>query len=981
MREVLLTSSALILALLVLRRVFRKRISRRVQYALWGLVLLRLLVPVNLPAADFSVLSVSEPARVQMEERLEEEPVYVLPVSTQEIARSSARPNVILPMEGRYSEVTQAEGGPAVLTKYAFTLEEALGLVWVAGMGCMGLWLAASNLRFWHMLRKKRIPMELPECRYPVYLVEEGLVSPCLFGLFRPAVYLTPAAMESGEGLRHVLAHEETHGRHGDPLWSLLRSVCLAVYWFDPLVWWAAAAAREDCELACDESALRRLGEGERIPYGQTLLRLIPLQKLSGGMLLTATTMTSDKKRMTERITRIAENRKMRAAALCAALAVTAGVCAVTFTGCVAHGRGAVPLTQEELDSFNTEYFNPDVPDMVYTDGGYLCPAAMRNMFLSSLYETPENIDLFELVYNGITLLPDVKKPPRADKAVILERVYEGNWPDCAAYEVSSAELDALLLEYTGVPLEKTNKVGLPKANELAQEKGYLTYLEDYDTYYWCHGDTNYRGEVIFQSGEREGDLIRLIYDDTFYGDGVKCVTLRDVGEGKYHFVSNLPYEPSASPENLNAPSDRQSSQPVGPEGRPVDMLTIPLTDALSYELEKVETYSANDLMPGHHSGEHEDRRQGRHHTGGGCRTTENCGTFAWNYGGNTYVSCQDLRLSSFPDDYFLCIPEQTYREEAFTNILGYSGVMIDYNARDPETDYYGSFCDYYVFEEGASGTDVYLLARVCGVPEVADLNGDGTLELIGTDCNGMAQIFFKRDGKLHEANIGNLLSEYWTEASSFQFLGWYTADRYLKVYAGVPVVKDGQVTDVLATAYREIYFNGQSLQVAKGQREMANHLLAGVQDMSVVVDAARTAAEANAKAWTANYGKGMEVPPEWDDYCVTALDLVYPVEFAAGQPENGVGIAVYEFRYDIHTTTPERVTPLTGGAYLDEDGWVGGFYDPNGSYLVFQILDDGSYKQLDGTISHDLGPETSEFMADLERVLSDNGLTSARSF
>lgn len=778
MREVLLTSSALILALLVLRQVFRKRISRRVQYALWGLVLVRLLVPANLPAADFSVLSVSEPARVQMEERLEEEPVYVLPVSTQEIARSSARPNVILPMEGRYSEVTQAEGQPAVLTKYAFTLEEALSLVWAAGMGCMGLWLAVSNLRFWHMLRKKRIPMELPECRYPVYLVEEGLVSPCLFGLFRPAVYLTPAAMERGEGLRHVLAHEETHGRHWDPLWSLLRSVCLAVYWFDPLVWWAAAAAREDCELACDESALRRLGEAERIPYGQTLLRLIPLQRSAGHVMLTATTMTSDKKRMKERIMRISENLKMKTAALCAALAVTAAVCAVTFTGCSTQAAAG-----------------------------------------------------------------------------------------------------------------------------------------------------------------------------------------------------------TASPENLNAPSDRQSPQPVGPEGRPVDMLTIPLTDALSYELEKVETYSANDLIPGHHSGEHEDRRQGRHHTGGGCRTTENCGTFAWSYDGNTYVSSHDLSLSSFPDDYFLCIPEQTYREEAFANILGYSGVMIDYNARDPETDYYGSFCDYYVFEEGASGTDVYLLARVCGVPEVVDLDGDGTMELIGSDCNGMAQIFFKRDGKLHEANIGSLLSEYWTEASSVQFLGWYTADRYLKVYAGVPVVKDGQVTDVLATAYREIYFNGQSLQMAKGQREMVNHLLAGVQDMSVVVDAARTAAEANARAWTDNYGKGMEAPPEWDDYCVTALDLVYPVEFAAGQPENGMGIAVYEFRYDVHTTTPERVTPLPGGAYLDEDGWVGGFYDPNGSYLVFQILDDGSYKQLDGTISHDLGPETSEFMADLERVLSDNGLTSAWPF
>ena len=422
----------------------------------------------------------------------------------------------------------------------------------------------------------------------------------------------------------------------------------------------------------------------------------------------------------------------------------------------------------------------------------------------------------------------------------------------------------------------------------------------------------------------------------------------------------------------------------ASPEDRPIDMLTIPLTDALSYELEKVETYSAGDLMPGHHGEGHGEHGQERHHIGGGCSTTENCGTFAWSYGGNTYVSCQDLRLSSYPDDFFLSFQEQTYVEEPFTNILGYSGVMISYNVWETPTNdiyYGGTVNEYYVFEEGASGTDVYLLARVYGVPEVVDLNGDGTMELIGSDCNGMAQIFFKRDGKLHEANIGSLLSEHWTEVSSFQFLGWYTADKYLKVYANVPVVKDGQVTDALCTAYREIYFNGESLRLAKGQREMRDHLLSGIQDMSVVVDAARAAAKANADAWTASYSKDMDDPPEWDDYCVTALDWVYPVDFPAGQPEDGPEFAVYEFRYDVHTTTPERVTMLAGGAYLDEDGWVGGFYDPNGSYLVFQLLEDGSYKQLDGAISHDLGPETSEFMADLDRILSDNGLASVRSF
>ncbi len=60
-----------------------------------------------------------------------------------------------------------------------------------------------------------------------------------------------------------------THARHLDPFWSLLRSVCLAVYWFDPLVWSAAAGSKADGELACDEAVHARPWEqGERIPYG-----------------------------------------------------------------------------------------------------------------------------------------------------------------------------------------------------------------------------------------------------------------------------------------------------------------------------------------------------------------------------------------------------------------------------------------------------------------------------------------------------------------------------------------------------------------------------------------------------------------------------------------------------------------------------------------------------------------------------------------
>ena len=228
MKEVLLTSSVLILALLFLRRLFRRAISRRVQYALWGLVLLRLLVPVSLPAAGCSILTAARPVEQTVARRLEERPVYLVPVRRWEISYSSGsdeppEPMEFLPIEGRYAQITGETGEPHIMTSYAMSLEEALFLLWAAGAAAMGIWMLAANLRFRHKLRKVRIPYQVEGARYPAYLVEEDLPSPCLFGLPRPAVYLTPAAVNSPERLRHVMAHEEAHGRHGDPLWALLR--------------------------------------------------------------------------------------------------------------------------------------------------------------------------------------------------------------------------------------------------------------------------------------------------------------------------------------------------------------------------------------------------------------------------------------------------------------------------------------------------------------------------------------------------------------------------------------------------------------------------------------------------------------------------------------------------------------------------------------------------------------------------------------
>lgn len=354
--EVLITSSVLILALLVLRGAFRRSLSRRMQYALWALVLLRLLVPFQLPAARFSVLTSVQPVRTAVGQRLEQEldQTPVRPPNAPTIVPGQLPGGVEqLPVEpsGGMEEIPAASGNLVAFSGWDI-------LRW-SGSGVMTLFFLAANLGFWLRLRFRRKAYPVEGCTRRVYLVEEGLVSPCLFGPFRPAVYLTPEAVSTPERLRHVLAHEETHARHWDPLWALLRCVCLAAYWFDPLVWVAAAVSKTDSELACDEGALARLGEDERIPYGQTLLHLVPVRRGPGNPLLTATTMTAGKRQLKDRITRIAQKPRQVAAAAVAAVILAGIISACTFTGGAA-GTPAPAVTPGQADAIVAVWGEPE---------------------------------------------------------------------------------------------------------------------------------------------------------------------------------------------------------------------------------------------------------------------------------------------------------------------------------------------------------------------------------------------------------------------------------------------------------------------------------------------------------------------------------------------------------------------------------------------------------------------------------------------
>lgn len=336
MKEIILTSSVLILLLAVLRRALRGRIHPGVQYALWLLVAARLLIPGALFPAPVSVMGAAEELRTTIL-AAETAPVGQ-PVQTPADGPSASI--VTQPADGPSAPfVAQKPDGPSAAFQMkpvgVVQTENILQWIWMAGMAVTGGVMAASNLVFYLRLRKTRKRLILPAApwtgKLPVYEAE-GLTSPCLFGLFRPAIYLNEAAMET-EHPEHILAHEYAHYRHGDHLWSILRSVCLVVHWYNPLVWWAAELSRRDCELACDAAALRRLGEADRIDYGQTLLGMVSRRATPAALLHTATTMTAGKRAMTERIALIVKRPRMRKITLALVAVLTCLLAACTFGG------------------------------------------------------------------------------------------------------------------------------------------------------------------------------------------------------------------------------------------------------------------------------------------------------------------------------------------------------------------------------------------------------------------------------------------------------------------------------------------------------------------------------------------------------------------------------------------------------------------------------------------------------------------------
>ena len=260
MLKEVLSVSALIVVVLLVRAIFKNRVPKRMIYALWLVVLLKLCLPGTL----FS-LPVLPAEKLVAPTQISELPAQTTPVIQQPAQ------TVMQPQTPAQQQVSPAHETAKPAAKPLATAQ-ILQIVWFSGSALLGLWLFGTWLTFTIRLRKSRKFLGR-RGRTNIY-VSKRIKSPCLAGLI-PAVYLTEDVLRN-DTTELIVRHELTHLHHLDFLWSLYRTIAVIVYWWNPLIWLAAICSKRDAELACDEAVAAKLPESKRLAYARAILAQAP---------------------------------------------------------------------------------------------------------------------------------------------------------------------------------------------------------------------------------------------------------------------------------------------------------------------------------------------------------------------------------------------------------------------------------------------------------------------------------------------------------------------------------------------------------------------------------------------------------------------------------------------------------------------------------------------------------------------------------
>ncbi len=256
-----LTASIVIVIVLLARLLLRKS-PKVFSYALWAVVLFRLLCPVSF-STEFSLLGLFNTPTATVSDGGAYSSMTYIPSDI--VHTEYPRVNLPLPGVSEAINETLPQGSEQTGADPLELLMSAATTLWLLGIMVMLIYSAVSLLE----LRRKLVGAV--RLRDNIYLADH-IATPFVIGLFRPKIYL-PSTI-SVEEQDYIILHEQTHIKRLDHMVKMIAFLALAMHWFNPLVWVAFVCAVKDMEMSCDERVLKQMGGEIKTAYSTSLLSL-----------------------------------------------------------------------------------------------------------------------------------------------------------------------------------------------------------------------------------------------------------------------------------------------------------------------------------------------------------------------------------------------------------------------------------------------------------------------------------------------------------------------------------------------------------------------------------------------------------------------------------------------------------------------------------------------------------------------------------
>ncbi|MCR1974307.1 transcriptional regulator [Clostridium sporogenes] len=288
----LIASIAALIVILILK-LFNSYIGVRFQHALLFIIILRLLIPVNIPSNInlFNILSDKYENKIlNIESKSNAKAAYDVFTERKVYLNDKTRDSKVIPSSPL--ENTSYKREDTAKEKVITSTLNIASCIWLVGVFSIALFFSIILWKFkvrisnLEQIQDLKIVSLLEECKkklsinrsIPIYACDD-FKAPCIFGVLKPKIYIPKYKYSTNDYkyLSHIFLHELIHYKRKDLIYNFLGTITILIYWFNPIIWFIVKKMKLQREYACDAYVLEILGKEESIEYGMTLINFSKL--------------------------------------------------------------------------------------------------------------------------------------------------------------------------------------------------------------------------------------------------------------------------------------------------------------------------------------------------------------------------------------------------------------------------------------------------------------------------------------------------------------------------------------------------------------------------------------------------------------------------------------------------------------------------------------------------------------------------------